>query len=299
MRLSSKILLLFVGSLVGVISTNAQELNCKVTINTQQITGTDKAIYDNFRATVQNYMNSTRFTNLQLKDKEKLDCSLQFIFKKRDGNSHGCDFQIQSSRPVYGSNYNSTLLNFKEDLTFDFFENQALTFNPNAANDNLTASLDFWAYMIIGLDFDSFSKLGGTPYFQRAQEISSMAQGSLGDIWKAQQDKNHWGWINALTTENQQDMRILSYQYHRQGLDLMYDNSVRGRYNVAQALLNLKAVKQNKPGSPVLANFIEIKADELIGLFSEATQKEKTTTLELLRSVYPASSNRLSAILNP
>jgi hypothetical protein len=290
--------LLFLGCLlIGVGSINGQELNCKVTVNTQQITGTDKVIYEKFRAAVQNYMNTTRFTNLQLKDKEKIECSLQFYFKKKDGNTHSCDFQIQSSRPIYGSNYNTTLLNYKQELDFDFQENQAITFNPNSINDNLTASLDFWAYVILGLDFDSFSKLGGTPYFQRAQDISSMAQGSFGDNWKAQQDKNNWGWINALTTENQQDMRILSYQYHRLGLDLMYENTVRGRYNILQALSNLKSVKQIKPGSPLLANFIEIKADELIGIFSEATPKDKNSAMATLTTVYPASSNKLSVIL--
>jgi hypothetical protein len=278
------------------LSVYAQELNCKVQINTEQISGTDKAVYENLKAAVQEYMNTTRFSNVQLSNAEKIDCSILFVFKTRDANTHTCDFQIQSSRPVYGSNYTTSLLNFREQLTFDFQESQTLTFNETTISDNLTATLDFWAYIILGLDFDSFSKLGGTPFFQRAQDITSMAQGSMGDAWKAQVDKNHWGWANALTNENQPQMRLLSYQYHRLGLDVMYDKPDEGRAKIFASFENLKPAKQFKPGSPLLSNFIETKADELINIYSKASTQEKQSAWDLLSSIYPASTNRLQGI---
>lgn len=282
--------------LLGGLSVYAQELNCKVQINTEQISGTDKAVYENLKAAVQEYLNTTRFSNVQLSNAEKIDCSILFVFKSREANTHTCDFQIQSSRPVYGTNYTTTLLNFREQLTFDFQENQTLTFNETTISDNLTATLDFWAYIVLGLDFDSFSKLGGSPFFQRAQEITSMAQGSMGDNWKAQVDKNHWGWANVLSNENQPEMRLLSYQYHRLGLDVMYDKRDEGRAKIFASLDNLKPAKQFKPGSPLLSNFIETKADELINLYSKASTQEKQAVYDLLSSIYPASTNRLQGI---
>ena len=282
--------------LFGGLSVYAQELNCKVQVNTEQIAGTDKAVYENLKSAVQEYMNTTKFSNVQLSNSEKIDCSILFVFKSRDANTHTCDFQIQSSRPVYGTNYTTSLLNFREQITFDFQESQTLTFNETTVSDNLTATLDFWAYIILGLDFDSFSKLGGSPFFQRAQEITSMAQGSMGDSWKAQVDKNHWGWANVLSNENQPEMRLLSYQYHRLGLDVMYEKPDDGRAKIFASLDNLKPAKQFKPGSPLLSNFIETKADELINIYSKASTQEKQAVYDLLSSIYPASTNRLQGI---
>ena len=293
----STLLVLFI-ALLYAHAAFGQELKCKVDVNSQQIQGTDKRIYDNLKKVVQDYMNTTRFTNLELENEEKIECSLMFIVKSKEGNSHTCEFQIQSSRPVYGSNYSTTLLNFRENITFEFQESQTLTFNETMVNDNLTASLDFWAYLIIGLDFDSFSKLGGNTFFQKAQAISSMAQGSLGENWKAQQDRNNWGWINVLTNTTQPEMRLLSYQYHRLGLDQMYKDTESGRSNILEALKLLKSVKQAKPRSPQLANFIETKSSELVNVFSKATKSEKQSAYELLTTIYPTSSNKLQGLLN-
>jgi len=275
---------------------SAQELNCKVQVNTEQIAGTDKAVYENLRNAVQDFMNQQKWSSLQLKNQEKIECSMLFIMKSREGNTHTCDLQIQSSRPVYGSAYTTTLLNVKETLSFDFQENQSLTFNETSMDNNLTATLAYWSYVILGLDFDSFSRLGGTPFFQKAQDITSIAQGTLGDNWKAQEDKNHWGWMNALTEGNEPPMRILSYNYHRLGLDIMYDKAEEGRSQITAALANLKTAKQTKPRSPLLSNFMDTKAEELIYIYSKATVQEKQAAYDLLTAVYPASSNRLQGI---
>lgn len=280
----------FLGSLFS------QEFNCRVQVNTQQITGTDKAIYDNFKTTVESFMNSQQWSNLQLSKNELIDCTMIFIFKTRDGDAHTCDFQLQLQRPVYGTSLTTSLLNMREELTFEYQENQILNFNETNIDGNLIATLAFWSYVMLGLDFDSFSKLGGTPFFQRAQDIAGIAQGSLGDLWKAQEDKNHWGWINVLVNENQPQMRIFSYNYHRLGLDEMHKDATNGRAQITQALTALKTAKQAKPGSPLLSNFIDTKADELINIYSKADMKEKQQVYDLLNEVYPASSNRLQGI---
>lgn len=274
----------------------AQELNCKVQINSQQITGTDKAVYESLREVVLEFMNTQRWSNLELKNLEKIDCSFIFIIKTREGNTHTCDLQIQSSRPVFGSSYTTTLLNMREDFTFEYQENQNLTFNPTSMDDNLTATLAFWSYVILGLDFDSFSQKGGEPFFQKAQEISSLAQGTLGQNWKAQEDKNHWGWIKSLMDPNQASMRILSYNYHRLGLDVMYEKAEEGRNQILSSLQGLTLAKQADSRSPLLSNFLDTKADELINIFTKASVQEKESVFNLLTEVYPAAITRLDGI---
>lgn len=287
-------MILLLGGIVY--SMNAQEFNCRVQVNTQQIAGTDKDIYERFRTTVESFMNSQAWSNMQLSKNERLDCTLMFIFKSRKGDTFTCDFQVQLQRPVYGSTLLTTLLNMRENLVFDYQENQTLTYNPTSLDGNLIATLSFWSYVMLGLDFDSFSKLGGTPFFQRAQEIASLAQGSLGELWKPQEDRNHWGWINALTSDNQQPMRLLSYTYHRQGLDVMHQDVEKGRTTITQSLSQLKTVRQAKSGTPLLSNFIETKSEELVNVYSKASMEEKQQVYNMLIEVFPASGNRLQGL---
>lgn len=291
------VVILLMSFTVDVSMLSAQELNCKVQINAEKISGTDKTIYEDLRKEVQEFMNAQKWSNLQLSNNEKIDCSILFVIQSRNGNTHTCDFQIQCSRPVYGSTYMTTLLNTNQNLTFDFQENQTLTFNQTSIDNNLTASLAFWAYMILGMDFDSFSKLGGTPFFQKAQDICSIAQGSLGNSWKAQVDNNNWGWINALMDENQPALRLLFYNYHRLGMDIMYEKPEDGRSQITKALSELKTYQQIKPHSPLLSNFISTKADELINIYSKATSQEKQSVFDMITSVYPAYANRLQGII--
>ena len=274
----------------------AQELNCRVQVNTQQISGTDKAIYETFKTTVESFMNTSQWSSLQLSNVEKINCSMMFVFKSRNGDTHECELQIQSQRPIYGTTLTTSLLNMRENLKFDYQENQVLNFNETNIDDNLTATLAFWSYMILGLDFDSFSKLGGTPFFQKAQDIVTQAQGGLGELWKGQEDKNHWGWINALMDENQPTMRLLSYDYHRNGLDVMYKDVENGRSQITSALFTLKEAKHFKPKSPLLSNFIDTKVDELVNIYSKANAQEKEKVYEQLTEIYPAFGNRLQGI---
>lgn len=286
--------MLLLGSLVH--SVEAQEFNCRVQVNTQQISGTDKAIYEQIRSTVESFMNTQAWSNLKLSPNERLNCSMNFVFKSRNSTTFNCDFQVQLQRPVYGSTFMTTLLNIRENLTFEYQENQSLIFNATNLDGNLIATLSFWSYVMLGLDFDSFSKLGGTPFYQKAQDIAGLAQGSLGDLWKPQEDRNHWAWINALTSDNQQPMRLFSYTYHREGLDLLHKDVVEGRTIIAQSFSQLKAVRQAKSSTPLLPNFIETKSDEIVNLFSTALMEEKIKVYNTLIEVFPAAGNRLKGL---
>lgn len=277
----------------------AQELNCKIQINTDQIGGTDKAVYEGFKNVLSEWMNNRQWTNLSLGRNEKIECSFLFIFQKTEGNTHEVEMQVQSTRPVYGSNYTTALINARQGLKFDYQEGEILDFNPNTVDNNLTATMAFWAYIILGMDFDSFSPLGGTAFIQRAKDIVTLAQGFLGDTWKAHEDdRNCWAWSDALTDESQKSIRLLSYQYHRLGLDVMQQDPAAGRAVITESFKCLEEIKRSKPQSPLLSNLADSKLDELVQLYTKAEQTEKQKVYDMLVFIYPAQSSRLEDIKN-
>lgn len=283
--------------LIGSLCLKAQELNCRVQINTDQIGGTDKAVYESFKNNLTEFLNTQHWTELTFGRQEKIDCGFMFIFQKTEDNVHTVELQIQSRRPVFNASYVSPILNLRQSLEFEYQEGQTLEYNPNNISDNLTATIVFWVYFIMGMDFDTFSPKGGEFFFQQAQHIVTQAQGSLGDNWKAHADDNNcWSWMDAITNETQQVYRQLAYQYHRLGLDMMYDNMEEARANVGKALTLLESVKNNDARSPLLSNFSDAKLDEVIQIYSKAPQKEKDAIYDLLVQLYPGQSGRIEAI---
>lgn len=283
--------------LIGSLCLKAQELNCRVQINTDQIGGTDKAVYESFKNNLTEFLNTQHWTELTFGRQEKIDCGFMFIFQKTEDNVHTVELQIQSRRPVFNASYVSPILNLRQSLEFEYQEGQTLEYNPNNISDNLTATIVFWVYFIMGMDFDTFSPKGGEFFFQQAQHIVTQAQGSLGDNWKAHADDNNcWSWMDAITNETQQVYRQLAYQYHRLGLDMMYDNMEEARANVGKALTLLESVKNNDARSPLLSNFSDTKLDEVIQIYSKAPQKEKDSIYDLLVQLYPGQSGRIEAI---
>lgn len=295
MRKNLLICILFL--LIGSLCLKAQELNCRVQINTDQIGGTDKAVYESFKNNLTEFLNTQHWTELTFGRQEKIDCGFMFIFQKTEDNVHTVELQIQSRRPVFNASYVSPILNLRQSLEFEYQEGQTLEYNPNNISDNLTATIVFWVYFIMGMDFDTFSPKGGEFFFQQAQHIVTQAQGSLGDNWKAHADDNNcWSWMDAITNETQQVYRQLAYQYHRLGLDMMYDNMEEARATVGKALTLLESVKNNDARSPLLSNFSDAKLDEVIQIYSKAPQKEKDSIYDLLVQLYPGQSGRIEAI---
>ncbi|MBQ7945786.1 MAG: DUF4835 family protein [Bacteroidales bacterium] len=283
--------------LIESLCLKAQELNCRVQINTDQIGGTDKAVYESFKNNLTEFLNTQHWTELTFGRQEKIDCGFMFIFQKTEDNVHTVELQIQSRRPVFNASYVSPILNLRQSLEFEYQEGQTLEYNPNNISDNLTATIVFWVYFIMGMDFDTFSPKGGEFFFQQAQHIVTQAQGSLGDNWKAHADDNNcWSWMDAITNETQQVYRQLAYQYHRLGLDMMYDNMEEARANVGKALTLLETIKNNDARSPLLSNFSDAKLDEVIQIYSKAPQKEKDAIYDLLVQLYPGQSGRIEAI---
>lgn len=284
------------------LSLSAQELNCRVEVNASQIEGTNKSVFETLQQAINDYMNTTRFSDAQFSANEKIDCQLFFTIKEyTDGIMKG-DLQVQATRPVYNSSYTTTVLNFKDSkIDFAYAENEPLVRNEMAMESNLMGVLDFYAYLILALDFDTFAPRGGDQFYRKLENIVQLGQSS-GEIgWRAFEDtKNRTAVLSAFTDLSTASIRDLLYDYHRSGLDEMALNPDKGRQKITATMLqNLQAVYENAPMSVALSMFKDAKLDELVNLYSKAPQDERDKVAEMLTRLYPTESNRIKEIKKP
>ena len=276
----------------------AQELNCQVEVNSDQVQGTNKSVFTTLQEALNDYMNTTQFTNAQFSPNEKIECKLFFTIKKYEDGVMSGDLQVQSTRPVYNSSYTTTMLNFKDTkIEFAYTENDPLIFSEMNMESNLTAILNFYAYLIIALDFDSFSPRGGQPYFDRLATIVQQAQSSGETGWKAFEDtKNRSAVLSAFTDPGTSAIRDLYYQYHRKGLDEMATSPDRGRAAITESLNAIKRMYDVAPMSVGLSIFKDSKLDELVNVYSKAPTDERTKVYDMLQPIYPTENSRLEKI---
>ncbi len=281
-------------------SMSAQELNCTVEINSDQVEGTYKQVFTTLQQAMNDYMNTNIFTNNQFSANEKIECRLFFTVKEyTDGKITG-DLQIQSSRPVYNSTYTTTLINFKDTkIDFTYLENEPLVFTLDHMESQLTAILNFYAYLILAIDYDSFSPRGGEPYFDRLKTIVQQAQSAGESGWKAFEDtKNRSAVLSAYTDQATQSLRDMLYDYHRRGLDEMSVSPDKGRAKITESLDAIKKVYSAAPMSVGLSMFKDAKLDELVNVYSKAPADERTKVYNMLQEIYPTEQERLKKIKN-
>ena len=280
---------------------DAQELRCNVEVNSQQIEGTNKSVFESLQEAMNTYMNETKFTNATFSPNEKIECRLFLTVAEYTDDRIKGDLQIQLSRPVYNSTYTTTLFNFRDSkVEFDYREGDPLVFNENTEESNLIAILDYYAYLLLALDFDSFSPNGGQPYFDRASSIVQQMQSSGEVGWRTFEDtKNRAAVLSSYTDANTSGMRKLLYDYHRRGLDEMVTAPDKGRAVITESLNELKGVYANAPMSVALSIFRDSKLDELVNVYSKAPQTERESVYDLLQPIYPTESQRIDKIKNP
>lgn len=292
--------LLFIASIFTLFTFSAkgQELNCEVEVNADQIQSANKQVFTTLRDAINEYMNTNKFSNAQFSVNEKINCRLFFTIKEYNDNTMVGDLQIQSSRPVYNSTYTTTLINFKDTkIEFSYQENEPLIFSENNMESNLTAILNFYAYLILAVDFDSFSPNGGDIFYERAQNVVQMAQSSGESGWKAFEDtKNRPSVLAAYTEPNTSILRTLFYEYHRLGLDEMVLSPDKGRAKISSTLEYLKKIYDVAPMSVGLSMFKDAKLDELVNLYSKSSQTERDNAYEILSSLFPTENDRLNKI---
>lgn len=283
---------------LGAMSAAGQELNCSVEVNSDKISGTDKSVFTTLQTAIIEYMNNTQWGNAQFLANERIECKLFFTISSYDGTTMSGDLQIQSTRPVYNSTYTTTLINFKdENIEFDYQENEPLIFSENSMESELTAILNYYAYLILAIDFDSFSPNGGESYYEKAANVVNMAQSSGGKGWKAFEDnRNRSAVLSAFTDPSTKEIRTLLYDYHRKGLDEMVLSPDKGKSVITKSLEILKQIYDVNPMSVALSMFKDAKLDELVNVYSKSNMSERQSVYELLYPLYPTERERLDKI---
>ncbi|MBR1687426.1 MAG: DUF4835 family protein [Prevotella sp.] len=291
-----RILLLMLCGMMA-LTMQAQELQARITINHSQIQGTDNSVFDNLQQTLEQFVNERQWTELQFQKNERIVCNFNITVTKYDksNNQFECNALIQANRPVYNSAYTSTLYNNKDgDFNFEFAQFDQLNFNEETVDNQLTALIAYYAYLIIGLDLDSFAPMGGTDVLQRCVNLVNNAQNLGVPGWKAfETSKNRFAIINDYMDEAMKPFRQMQYEYYRSGLDEMAGNVERGRTNITTALqTGLKKAHEDKPLSLLPQIWTDYKRDELANIYKgKGTQKEKESIYELLFSINASQSD--------
>ncbi len=282
------------------VGAQAQELNCTVTVNSPTIQNTEKRIFETLQKDIRQFMNSTKWTNDIVALEERIECSIRItVGEKIGGDKFKATVQIQSSRPTFMTSYNTVMLNVNDkDMTFTYVESQPILFQENQHIDNLSSVLAFYAYMIIGADYDSFSLKGGEPYFQKAQQIVSNAQNESERGWKAfDGTKNRYWLIENMLNARYDEFRGVVYKYHREGLDVMQSDVNTGRAAITDCLKPLKKIRMDQPNSYLMTVFFTAKVDELVNIFKGAFTDVKTKAANDLMQMDPANANKYQAII--
>ena len=281
----------------------AQELNAKVTINHSQIQGTDVSVFETLQQSLEQFVNERQWTDFQFQKHERITCNFNITITKYDkmANRFEASAMIQANRPVYQSTYTTTLYNNKDaDFNFDYAQFDQLNFQEDFVDNQLTALFAYYAYLIIGLDLDSFSPMGGTDVLHRCLNLVNNTQNLGFPGWKAfETSRNRYTIINDYLDEGMKPLRQLQYDYYRNGLDEMANNVERGRANITMALNNLKEAHENKPLSLLPQIWTDYKRDELASIYhGKGTQKEKEQVYNLLFSINASQSNAWDKIKN-
>ena len=276
------------------ISLGAQELKCNISINSEQVQGSNKAVFTTLQQSMEEFVNTQRWTNMTFQEKERIECSMMIVVKSVQDNMFVCEFTCQSRRPVFGTTYTTPTLNIKdENFTFTYQEYDRMEFQHNTFTSNLTAMVAYYCYLIIAHDMDSFAKLGGTPYFQVCEDIVTSAQSASLDNaemvgWKAfESNRNRYALTNNLMDEAFKKYRAYYYDYHRHGLDEMVNNVANGRARIAKDIKVLKEAYNARPATYLVGTFLDAKSDELVNIFKSGTTDEKKMVYELLMDIDP------------
>ena len=291
--------LLYILIFVFITQIKAQELNCLVIVNADQIQNTNSQIYNTLQNEITEYINNTKWTNSSYKPHEKISCAITLnILEQPSSNEFKGNIQIQASRPVFNSTYQTPILNYKDDnLSFTYNEFQPLIYNENSFESNLVSILTFYAYTFIGIDADTFSLKGGEQFHQLAENVVNLAQQGGFSGWNRIDGSNTRYQLNEnILSPVYEDFRRVLYEYHIKGLDLMSDNKKEAKNNVANAIMSLQNIYNRRANAYLLRVFMDTKSDEIIDVFSDGPRINSTNLKELLLKIYPTFSTKWEKI---
>jgi len=279
---------------------SAQELRCNVSVSSQKIQGTNRELFTNMQRDLYEFLNNKRWSNNVFTYDERIESSIQITLDEQVGSDQfRGSMQIRISRPVYNSSYNTILLNFKDnDIDFTYREFEPLEYNESGQNTNLVSLLAFYANIMLGMDYDSFSPMGGNEFFNRAEGIAARCQNAREAGWKSFESRRNRYWlINNLQDRSYAPVRDCIYRYHRLGLDVMSDNVTDGRLAVVEALELLQKAHRTKPNSYLMQVFFDAKADEIVHIFKPAFTDERKRVYNIVSEVNPANMSKYGVLI--
>lgn len=300
MRKTFATLLVVFACLMGFAPLQAQELQCDVRVNSNKVQGSDKTIYQNLQTSLYEFINNTKFTEINFRQAEKIECSMLIDVTGREGEYITAEINLALRRPVYKSNYSTPMFNYIDrKFTFEYTEGQTLDFNPNTYISNLTSTIGFYVYLFLGLDFDSFSPNGGDYFFEIAETIANAAPQEAGgdNGWSSTGRQNRHAIISDINNQSYAALRQFLYDYHRNGLDVMAEHPEQGRDAILNAIANLQSVYERNPMCYFLQLLIESKRDEIIQVFSQGEMKIRTEASNIMKAIDPSQSSRYDAML--
>lgn len=294
--------LLFTLCILLILSGRAfgQELRCNISISSQKIQGTDRELFTNMQRDISEFMNNTRWSSNVFTYDERIECNLQIILNEQTGGDiFKGSMQVRVSRPVYNSSYNAVLLNLKDDdIEFSYREYEPLAYNESGQNTNLVNLLVFYANVILGFDYDSFSLMGGSDFFSRAENIVAQSQNTRETGWKSFEGRRNRYWmINNLQDRSYAPVRECIYRYHRLGLDAMSDNVNDGRLEVLSALELLQRAHRTKPNAYIVQVFFDAKSDEIVNIFKPAFTDERKRVYNIVSEANPANNSKYGSLI--
>ncbi len=279
---------------------SGQELQSQISILTPKIQQTERRIFNTLQTSIIEFMNNTKWSGDEFQNQERIECSIQITIDERPSNDEfKGSIQIQASRPVYNSSYSTPLFTYKDNnFNFRYLEYQPIEFNESGSNPNLSAVLAFYAYIVLGIDYDSFSLLGGSVYFQKAQNIVANMQNAREGGWKAFESTRNRYWLaEQYNNPVYRPVRELYYNYHRKGLDRMTDDKETAISTIVESIEGLKKVHNEKPLSFLMQTLFDAKADEVVNIMSGAFPQQKQLMVQLLGQINPPNMSKYQEIL--
>ncbi|MDR1755991.1 MAG: DUF4835 family protein [Culturomica sp.] len=293
-------MVVLLGLLGAVSAVSGQELRCNISVSSQKIQGTNREIYNSMQRDMYEFMNNRRWSSNVFTYDERVECTMQIILDEQSGSDEfRGTLQLRVSRPVYNSSYNTVLLNLKDnDVLFRYREFEPLEFNESGQNTELVNLLAFYAYIILGVDYDSFALMGGNEFYTKAENIVAQSQNAREAGWKSFEGRRNRYWlINNLQDRSYATVRECFYKYHRLGLDVMAENVADGRLEIISALELLQKANRTKQNSYIIQAFFDAKTDEIIQVFKPAFPDERKRVYNILSEVNPAQSSKFSVLI--
>ncbi|MEN8137456.1 MAG: DUF4835 family protein [Bacteroidota bacterium] len=289
MRKLTFLLLIFLNS-----SLWAQELNCEIVVNSDRIGGTNKQRFETLQTSLTEFMNSTVWTQYSYEVEERIDVIISLILMQEiSSDQFTATIQVQSRRPVYDTDYFSPTYNFKDTkFQFKYTEFEPLVYNEQSFTSNLVSTMAFYAYLMLGIDDDTFKENGGTPYFEKARKVVEFAQNQGFSGWDPTSNRTNRYWIvENLLSETYSEARQASYQYHRLGLDIMSKDPVGGKNQIIESIKKLEKVAQSRSNANIVRNFMDAKADEIVEIFSAGPPVDIEALRESLTNISPTNQS--------